>query len=86
MFSPHFSIYEPNINSLPLWSLTNAVVADAAVRGSRGSEDLAGVAVLEFDNLVVDLYVADSRRGSLTWWNVSIGRLCREQSTFIVNI
>lgn len=56
--------------------LTNTVVADAAVRCSRWSEDLAGVAVLELDDLVVDLNVADSRWGSLPCRDVPIGSLC----------
>ena len=46
------------------------------MRCSRWSEDLAGVAVLELDDLVVDLNVADSRWGSLTCGDVPVGRLC----------
>ncbi len=56
--------------------LTDAVVTDAAVRRSRWSEDLAGVAVLELDDLVVDLHIADSRWGSLPRRDVPIGCLC----------
>lgn len=47
------------------------------MRRSRWSEDLAGVAVLELDDLVVDLHVANPRRGPLTRRDVPIGRLCR---------
>lgn len=43
----------------------NTVVTDAAVRCSRRPEDLAGVAIFELDDLVVDLDVADSRWRSL---------------------
>lgn len=63
--------------------LTDAVVTDAAVRRSRWSEDLAGVAVLELDDLVVDLHVADSRWGSLPCGDVPIGGLCGNKKTFI---
>lgn len=53
----------------------DAVVTDAAVRCSRRSEDLAGVAVLQFDDLVVDLDVADPRWGSLPCGDIPIGSL-----------
>lgn len=56
--------------------LTDTVVTDAAVRCSRWSEDLAGVAVLQLDDLIVDLNVADPRRGSLACGDVPIGSLC----------
>lgn len=55
--------------------LTDAVVTDAAVGCSRWSEDLAGVAVLELDDLVVDLNIADSRWGSLPCGDVTIRSL-----------
>lgn len=65
-------------------SLTDAVVTDAAVRRSRWSEDLAGVAVLELDDLVVDLNVTDSRWGSLPCGDVPICSLCGDKNiTFI---
>lgn len=57
--------------------LTNTVVTDAAVGRTRGAEDLAGVAVLQLDNLVVDLNVADSRRGSLASGDIHVGSLCK---------
>lgn len=60
--------------------LTDAVVADAAVRRSRRPEDFAGVAVLQLDDLVVDLYVADPRRRPLARRHVPVGRLCRKQA------
>lgn len=53
----------------------DAVVTDAAVRRSWRSEDLTGVAVLEFDDLVVDLNVADSGWGALPSRDIPIGRL-----------
>lgn len=56
--------------------LTDTIVADATVRCSRGSEDFAGVAVLEFDDLVVDLNIANSRWRPLARWDVYIGSLC----------
>lgn len=56
--------------------LTDTVVTDAAVRCSGRSEDLTGVAVLELDNLVVNLNVTDSRRRSLPCGDVPIGSLC----------
>lgn len=49
------------------------------MRCSRRSEDLAGVAVLELDDLVVDLNVADSRRGSLPCGDVPVGSLCGDK-------
>lgn len=60
--------------------LTDAVVADAAVRRPRRAEDFAGVAVLQLDDLVVDLHVADPRRRPLARRHVPIGRLCRKQA------
>lgn len=57
--------------------LTNAVVTDAAMGRARGAEDFAGVAVLQLDDLVVDLNVADSRRGSLASGDVHVGSLCK---------
>lgn len=65
--------------------LTNAVVTDAAVRRSRWSEDFAGVAVLELDDLVIDLNVAYSRRGSLPCWDIPIGGLCANIHTHTQN-
>lgn len=59
--------------------LTDAVVADAAVGRSRWSEDLARVAVLELDDLIIDLNVADSGRGSLPCGDVPIGSLCESE-------
>lgn len=60
--------------------LTDAVVADAAVRRPRRPEDFAGVAVLQLDDLVVDLHVADPRRRPLARRHVPVGRLCRRQA------
>lgn len=57
--------------------LTDTVVTDAAVRSARRPEDLAGVAVLQLDDLVVDLDVADSGRGPLSSRDVDIGGLCK---------
>lgn len=47
------------------------------MRRSGWSEDLAGVAVLELDDLAVDLHVANPRRRALTSRHVPIGCLCR---------
>lgn len=55
--------------------LTDTVVADAAVRSSRRPEDFTGVAVLQLDDLVVDLDVADPRRRSLAGRDVHVGSL-----------
>lgn len=60
--------------------LTDAVVADAAVRRPWRPEDLAGVAVLQLDDLVVDLHIADPRRRPLACGHVPIGCLCRKQA------
>lgn len=57
-------------------SLTDAVVTDAAVRRSWRTEDFAGVAVLQLDDLVVDLHVPDPRGGALARGHVPIGCLC----------
>ena len=59
--------------------LTHTVVTDAAVRGSGGPEDLAGVTILELDNLVVDLDVTDPRWGALARRDVSLGCLWGRQ-------
>lgn len=56
--------------------LTDTVVTDAAVRCSRWSEDLAGVAVLKLDDLVVDLHISDSRWRSLPCRDVTVSSLC----------
>ena len=68
-------------------SLTDAVVTDTAVGGARRPEDLAGVAVLELHNLVVDLNVPDARRGPLARGDVPIGGLCskKDQLNVIFN-
>lgn len=63
---------------------TDAVVTDAAVRRPRRPEDLAGVAVFKLHDLVVDLDVPDSRRGSLTRWDVSVSSLCGEKRQKVV--
>lgn len=55
--------------------LTHAVVADAAVRGAGRAEDLAGVAVLELHDLVVDLEVFNARRRALALWHGAVGGL-----------
>lgn len=57
--------------------LTDTVVTDAAVGRARGAEDFASVAILQLDNLVVDLNVADSRRGSLASGDIHVGSLCK---------
>lgn len=57
--------------------LTDTVVTDAAVRSARRPEDFAGVAVLQLDDLVVDLDVADSGRGPLARRDVHVGGLCK---------
>lgn len=54
------------------------------MRCSRWSEDLAGVAVLELHDLVVDLDVADSRWRSLTCGDVPVGRLCGNRTFFLL--
>lgn len=46
------------------------------MRCSRWPENFTGVAVLELDNLVVDLDVANTRWGSLSRWDIPIGSLC----------
>lgn len=67
--------------------LTDAVVTDAAVRRSGWSEDFAGVAILELDDLVVDLNVADPRWRPLSGWDVPIGGLClNRRNTFISTV
>lgn len=68
------------------WSLTDAVVTDAAVRRSWRSEDLTGVAVLEFDDLVVDLNVADSGWGALPSRDIPIGRLCGSKTHCLLEL
>lgn len=60
--------------------LTDTVVADAAVRRPWRAEDFAGVAVLQLDDLVVDLHVADPRRRPLACGHVPVGCLCRNTS------
>lgn len=57
--------------------LTDTVVTDAAVRSARRPEDFAGVAVLQLDDLVVDLDVADSGRRPLSSRDVHVGGLCK---------
>lgn len=63
--------------------LTNTVVADAAVGRARRAEDFAGVAVLQLDDLVVDLNVADSRRRSLASGDVHVGSLWKHSLPYI---
>ena len=75
-------------------SLTDAVVTDAAVGGTRGPEDLAGVAVLQLHDLVVDLDVTDAWRGPLARRDIPICCLCSKNyklkvsfnSSFDINI
>lgn len=58
-------------------TLTHTVVTDAAVRSTRGSEDLAGVTVLQLDDLVVNLHILDAGRRSLSGQDVPIGCFCK---------
>lgn len=67
----------PKVTVVQSSVLTDTVVTDTAVGRARGAEDFAGVAVLQLDDLVVDLNVADSRRGSLASGDVHVGSLCK---------
>lgn len=66
--------------------LTDTVVADAAVRSARRPEDFTGVAVLQLDDLVVDLDVADPRRRSLASRDVHVGSLWKHSSQIRFNV
>lgn len=66
--------------------LTHTVVTDATVGSTRRTEDLAGVAVFQFDNLVVDLHVSDTRRRALSSRYIAIGCLCNMKRYLNVNV
>lgn len=58
--------------------LTHTVITDAAMGSTRGSEDLAGVAVLQLDYLIVNLHILDARGRPLPGQDVPIGRFCNK--------
>lgn len=57
--------------------LTHTVVTDTTMGSTRRTEDLAGVAVLQLDNLVVDLHIPDAGRRALSSRYTAIGCLCK---------